>query len=364
MNVVDPEETSSLDWVLSSTAPLSAAVADAFRSRHKRAVTEIFGCTEAGGIAVRMRGKQERWQPLSGVQVSSSEASFLTLDSPWASNDLPRPYVTSDRVEMSSDGTFEFLGRQDSVVKVAGRRLNLQAMEERLVRVPGVDDAIVLSVPDETRGARILAVLVAPSLTEADIRRELLLAFEPSTLPRRFIFLPRLPRESSGKVQRHRVLSLFGLGPEGQPMARQLNVVAEELRVAPTGETSIQALLRVPEDYLWFVGHFNPYPVMAAVVQLGEILVPLVSRHVPEAGALHELFNLKFTGRIIPGAELSVTITMVDNSLRGAFTISSEGRQVSAGKLAFLPRASAVELKAERGELERAESEFGEVESA
>jgi 3-hydroxymyristoyl/3-hydroxydecanoyl-(acyl carrier protein) dehydratase len=362
MDVVDPEELGSLDWVLSSTAPLSVVVADAFRSRHNRNVTEIFGCTEAGGIAVRMRGRQERWQPLSGVHVSSSDDNFLTLDSPWASNDLPRPYVTSDRVEMSADGSFECLGRQDSVVKVGGRRLNLQAMEERLVRVPGVDDAIVLSVPDETRGARVLAALVAPSLTEADVRRELLAAFEPSTLPRRFIFLSRLPREANGKVQRTRALSLFGLGPEGQPMARQLSVLAEEVRVAPTGETSIQASLRVPEDYLWFVGHFNPYPVMAAVVQLGEILVPLVLRHVPAAGALHELFNLKFTGRITPGAELSVAITMVD--MLGAFTISLEGRQVSAGKLAFLPRGVAAALKSERGDVERGEFELGEAGSA
>jgi acyl-coenzyme A synthetase/AMP-(fatty) acid ligase/3-hydroxymyristoyl/3-hydroxydecanoyl-(acyl carrier protein) dehydratase len=360
MDVVDPAAFASLEWVLSSTAPLSLAVAEAFTTRHHRTITEIFGCTEAGGIASRNRATEERWQPLVGVAVSTTGDNYLTVDSPWASHDLPRPYPTADRVEMSADGTFEFLGRQDSIVKVAGRRLNLQAMEEWLVRLDGVEDAVVLSVPDETRGARVLAALVAPTLTEADVRRALLSAFEPSTLPRRFIFLPRLPREANGKVQRHRVLSLFGLGAEGQPLSRQLNVLREEVQTClggqegelKSGQKRIYATLRVPEDYLWFVGHFNPYPVMAAVVQLGEILVPLVLRHVPEAGALHELSNLKFTGRIAPGAELSVTLTIDENPLLCEFTMSSGDRLMSAGKLAFLPRASTAPVLASHRQVE------------
>ncbi len=341
--VIDPTSLESLRWVLSSTAPLPEATATSFIERHGLAITEIFGSTETGGIAWRRRGHHERWQPLKGVFVSESPTGQLVVDSPYA-NGTGEPLVTSDHVEVHDDQTFLSFGRRDNVVKVGGRRVNLQAMEEWLARQPGIADAVVLSIPDSTRGARILAALVAPNWTEVELRKALGALFEPSTLPQRFLFVHRLPREDNGKLQRHRVLRLFGLGPQGEALAEELTFEDVETEGDPTRPSKITASLSIPRDYIHYGGHFDAYPVMAGIVQLHELIIPLIHRYRPGTGELHKLSRVKFTGQIRPGDVVKVDIELNQRSDQTAvecdFSVYLTDRRVSSGRLSFLPTSA------------------------
>lgn len=334
--VVDRERFGSLRWVLSSTAPLHEATAKAFSERHGRAVTEIFGSTETGGIAWRRRGRHEHWQPLPQLRVSVTHDERLVVDSPFASLGLPRPYETADRIELHEDGSFVSLGRRDNVAKVGGLRVNLEGMEELLLQNVGVLDAAIIGAPDAHRGTRVLAAVVAPHSTEAALRQWLSEHFHPSTLPQRFLFLHRLPREVSGKLRRQDALRLFGLDDQGRPLSRSV-VRVDPATNAQSDAERVSAEFRVPDDYIYYAGHFDTYPVMAGAVQLHELLLPLIYQHRPDAGHLQSLHRIKFTGRISPGDLVRVQLEFLESSpeLQCAFSCFIGERSVSAGRLSF-----------------------------
>lgn len=343
--VIEPESFASLRRVFSSTAPLSDAVATAFVERHTLGITEIFGSTETGGIAWRDRATALGWQPLAGVTTGVSDAGRLVVDSPYLSAGLSRPYETADRIELLPDGSFLSLGRSDNVVKVGGYRVSLSALEEWLLQQPEISDAIVISVSQAARGARILAAVV--NVAEQDnwevgLRARLAEHFEPTTLPRRILSVHRLPRDASGKLQRYRVLRLFGLGAGGETLSRQLQASDSELvPVEDSNRGQYVVTVAVPSNYAFFVGHFDSYPVMAGAVQLQELLAPLISRERPAWGFLKGVSRVKFTGRICPGDDLKVLLEFDESECRCQFQVFRGARAVSAGRLNYCQPGSA-----------------------
>ncbi len=81
-----------------------------------------------------------------------------------------RCYDSGDFVRRLPDGSFEFLGRRDDQVKVAGQRLELGEIEACIKRLPGVRNAAVLIDKSVEGDPRIVAGVVVdrlPSFTEA-----------------------------------------------------------------------------------------------------------------------------------------------------------------------------------------------------
>lgn len=337
LQVLDRGPLASVERTLSSTAPLHENDAQAHLERHGCPVTEIFGSTETGGIAWRKRSEQSAWTPLPAVGVCVSEDERLVVDSPFASDGLERPYTTADRVAFDENGRFESLGRVDSVVKIGGKRVHLLEQEAWLLKQPEVEDASIVDVPDAARGARLLALVAGKEEAASILRARMATAFEVSVIPKRFVFLHRLPRGPNGKLSRKNALALFGLTPSGEPAARELVVEA----TAQAGTFSV----RIPEDFLWFQGHFDGYPVMAGAVQLLALIRPVLARQYPHLGELRLAEGLKFTGRICPGDELRVTSSIVGSAQAGQAAPEGpilvrvlRGEQVlSAGKLSFFP---------------------------
>lgn len=331
--IIEPGALTSLTRVFSSTAPLHEATAAAFAQKHKLAITEIFGSTETGGIASRQRAHDSRWRPLNGVHINSNDAGRLMVTSPFAATGTQNGFVTADRVELHADGTFTHQGRDDGIVKVGGLRVSLPALEDWLMQYPGVEDCVVVAVPELARGARILCALVAKNVAETAVREAMGSRFEPSTLPKRFLFVDRLPREANGKLQRSRVLRLFGYGADGKPLARALEL--GPLASRDEDGTQVSASVRVPEDYIWYAGHFETHPVMAGIVQLQELVLPLVQRHRPDFGEIRALQRVKFLGRIAPGDTIEVELNFDRLALECDFSIRKGTRSCSTGRVAF-----------------------------
>jgi amino acid adenylation domain-containing protein len=72
-----------------------------------------------------------------------------------------RLYKTGDRGRFMADGNIEFLGREDSQVKVGGHRIELGEIETHLAAHPGVRAAAAAAV-GEARGHRRLVAFVVP----------------------------------------------------------------------------------------------------------------------------------------------------------------------------------------------------------
>lgn len=116
-------------------------------------------------------------------------------------------FGSGDRGRLDARGNLLVLGRCDDMLVSGGVNVHPAEVEKLLLACPGVSDAAVTAVADETWGDRIAALLVGESSVEA-VRiwsREHL----PSHLrPRLFIAVPKLPRNPMGKLERARLPEL------------------------------------------------------------------------------------------------------------------------------------------------------------
>lgn len=324
----------SLRAVVSSTGPLPDPVARAFRERHGLAVREVFGSTETGGIAHRERSAEPppAWCPFEGVKVTLAEGGRLAVDSAYLEAGLARPFVTGDVVELQPDGRFTHLGRADGIVKIGGRRVAIEAMEEVLRRRPDVADAAVVAVAAETgRGQQLLAAVAPADCDRAAARAALLEHFDPSTIPRRLLAVDAIPREENGKLQRARVLRLFGLGATGRPIGQGLDLAAFEVE---RGAEKIRARaeIRLPVDWDAFDGHFDGHPVLAGALQLKELLLPVARRAFPDLGDVRALARVKFAARIVPEDALTISL---ERGAAGGASADADGERPPARRLRF-----------------------------
>ena len=181
--------------IISATAPLSVALAQEAEVALGAPVHEIYGCTEAGSMCTRRTLDGERWLPYPGLRMHHHEG-MTHVTGPH----LDAPVATPDVIEAQDDGSIVLLGRSSDMIKVAGKRASLTALTAKLLAIPGVEDGAMF-VPHPERGdARPAAVVVAPSLSEAQILAALAQAVDPVFLPRPLKRVARLPRNALGKL--------------------------------------------------------------------------------------------------------------------------------------------------------------------
>jgi acyl-coenzyme A synthetase/AMP-(fatty) acid ligase len=210
----------SLRLAFSSAAPLDAEDARSFYATTGVAVTEVYGSTETGGIAVRRQAAgEEAWTPFDPVSWRIQD-DVLCVDSPFLSRELERlkegGFMTGDRAALAPDGQhFLLLGRCDGVVKVAGIRVDLRHVEERLRALPGVEDACVVAreVPG-VRGQGLIALVVG-DIQPTSVRRQLGAELAAAAVPRVILRVDAIPVGRNGKRERETMLQLVEQKLEG-----------------------------------------------------------------------------------------------------------------------------------------------------
>ena len=123
-------------------------------------------------------------------------------------------FRTGDIAERAPDGYITLRGRRSDVVISGGFNIYPREIEELLAEHASVAEVAVAGVPDAVRGEVPVAyvVLRADASANADALiaycRDQLASFK---VPRRVVFLERLPRTALGKVQKQRLAELFDL---------------------------------------------------------------------------------------------------------------------------------------------------------
>ncbi|OFX22601.1 MAG: hypothetical protein A2V77_19040 [Anaeromyxobacter sp. RBG_16_69_14] len=327
------ERLPPLQRAFSSGGPLLGATAQALRARHLWPVAEVFGSTETGGIAWR-EDADGPWQPFPGVTASAADDGRLLLESPFLSPASARPFACADRIAPLPDGRFHLLGRLDGVVKVAGKRVALREVEERLLALPGVQDAAAMaSVSAGTRGTEIWAAVVAPGWTASGLRDALAAWLDPVTLPRRLRVVDVLPREATGKLVHERLRALLEEAERNGVL--ELDPDVERAMVGGAGEDVRELCVTVSPDLLYFCGHFEGRPVLPGVVQIDGLVLRQVRRLWPELDALRTITRLKFKQLITPGDRLTLRLTRESAGPRVSFEIASPSGTCASGTLLF-----------------------------
>jgi acyl-coenzyme A synthetase/AMP-(fatty) acid ligase len=119
-----------------------------------------------------------------------------------------RVYKTGDLVHLDSDRNFVFSGRKDHMIKSRGYRIEIGEIETVLCSHPEIKNAVIIPIPDELIGNRLLAV-VEPLMVDK-ISRDDVLKYCMAQLPRYMVpetvqFRECLPMTSSGKVDRKKL---------------------------------------------------------------------------------------------------------------------------------------------------------------
>ncbi len=118
--------------------------------------------------------------------------------------DGERWVLPGDLATVDADGTVELLGRGSSCINTGGEKVYPDEVEVACTSHPGVADAVVVGVPDERWGERIVAV-VSPSGTAADVPdldelrhhcRDRLAGYK---LPRGLVVVDQIRRTAAGK---------------------------------------------------------------------------------------------------------------------------------------------------------------------
>lgn len=111
---------------------------------------------------------------------------------------------SEDLGRIREDGALEHLGRQDSVIKIRGLRIDLAEVEAILYQHEAVKDATLKATRDERFHDLQIVAYVVPQAGEpptvAELYKFLSWKLPQYMIPNRFVFLAQLPLSSNGKV--------------------------------------------------------------------------------------------------------------------------------------------------------------------
>ncbi|MFC5995818.1 AMP-binding protein [Pseudonocardia hispaniensis] len=119
--------------------------------------------------------------------------------------------ITGDTYIRDADGYFWYQARSDDMIISSGYNIAGPEVEQALVGHPDVVDCAVVGLPDEQRGMLVTAFVVLRAGVPGDedevhrLQDHVKQTIAPYKYPRAVRFVDRLPRTSTGKLQRFRL---------------------------------------------------------------------------------------------------------------------------------------------------------------
>ena len=194
----------------SSGAPLSSELAGRFKELTGIAITEIYGSTEMGSVAVRRNPGQKGWDVFPMIRWKAGEDNELLIQSPLAETPEGQGpgmawYASGDSIRVLEDGKFELAGRKSDIIKVGGKRVSAREIEEALHRTGLFSDAVVAPYYNKRScSEKIGAIVVLSEGGDADrkaIRKKCRELLPPFKVPDKIVFVETIPRTRTGKVR-------------------------------------------------------------------------------------------------------------------------------------------------------------------
>lgn len=199
----------ALAMVLSATAPLAPELARDVENALAAPLLEIYGCTESGQLASRRPTQHDDWQLLPNIGMD------IVDDEAWVyGGHIEKRLPLADIIEKTATDRFVLRGRSADLINIAGKRTSLAFLNHQLLEIPGIVDGVFVvpdlapesaseSAPEKASGlVRLAALVVAPTLSAADILQALRERIDPLFLPRPLLLVDNLPRNAAGKLPR------------------------------------------------------------------------------------------------------------------------------------------------------------------
>ncbi len=221
----------SLRLFVSGSAPLSPDTFVRFKQAFGHEILERYGMSETamitsnlysgprvqGTVGKPLPGVSVRMVKEDGTPVEGDEVGEVQVKGPnvlkeyWRQPEKTAESFTADGWFKTGDlgrfdegGRVALVGRGKDLIISGGFNIYPKEIENLLTDHPAVSEAVAIGVPDQRRGELVKGYVVCPagSVTEEELIaycKEHLASFK---VPRRFVFIDKLPRNAMGKVQR------------------------------------------------------------------------------------------------------------------------------------------------------------------
>lgn len=142
-----------------------------------------------------------------------------------------RLYRSGDLVKLTANGEMEYIGRIDNQVKIRGYRIELAEIENALLKIDGVKEAIVLVIPGVDEEKSLAAYLIATKqLDVPQVRMELSRLVPAHMIPAYFIQLDEIPLTTNGKADKNALRKLYKSGiSDGVEFVAACNELEQQL---------------------------------------------------------------------------------------------------------------------------------------
>mgnify|MGYP006295074935 CR=1 FL=1 len=230
----------SLKVCVSGGEPLMASTAKAFEAFVGVPLLEGYGLTEAGPVVsvnppganrpstagkplnnlrVRIVDENDRPAPAGAegeIQVAGPSVMQGYHNDPQATAAAITEdgYLrTGDLGILDEDGYLSISGRLSELIISHGENIHPPHVEEAILEVPGVYQAAVVGLPDETRGEIVKAFVVLEedcAITAEEIKAALRDKLAPYKIPRQIEFRDELPVGPTGKVLKKKLKGGMG----------------------------------------------------------------------------------------------------------------------------------------------------------
>ena len=322
---------------MSATAPLSPQLAHQTETALTGPLIEIYGCTEAGQVASRRTTAGEVWTTLGALHIVCEPGADNRGETFVVSGGhVSQPTPLADVLELIDSRHFRLLGRANDLIHVAGKRSSLAHLNFHLNRIDGVEDG-AFWLPDANRAdpadnpeavVRPLVLVVAPQLSAAQVIAALRLQIEAVFVPRRVLFVPALPRESTGKLTAQALRDCALRALQVQPAAP----------ANKAGKGPWRSDFHIATEHPAFAGHFPGQPVLPGVLLLALVQQSLQQHAAHDTTLLARqatpprIDQVKFLSPVLPDTRLCVVLREHGTGL--AFEVLRGSQAVARGQLA------------------------------
>lgn len=284
-------------------------------------ITDIYGSSETGVVALRQNGSTHNLLPQ--VEARTDGEGRLNVRSPWTAGEE----ALADTAEIEGR-SLRLHGRSDRIIKLADKRISLDRLEHDLLAHEWVADAhcslqrgrIGAWLALNDAGIARLRNSGRSALT-AEFRRHLAAHTEKVALPRYWRFAARqLPRNSQAKIRAADTTAVFA----GRPAAPDWQLLAADGQEWRFGG-------RVPLDLRYFSGHFAEFPLVAGVVQM-QWAMALAARFDWGRFPVAAMENLKYQNFIRPDDEVVLTLRYDEAKGKIHFGLTVDGKNCASGR--------------------------------
>ena len=201
-----PNKFKRIKTILLGGGPITTDVS-AILPKVDTVVYHGFGMTETiTHVAVKKlnHGKQDSYQTLSGVTVSSDSENRLII----AADHLGGIIKTNDVVELKGDTSFRWLSRWDNVINSGGVKLYPEQIESKLAS--SIEASYFIYGQEDTKlGQRPVLFVESSKIDIPELEVHFMNALDKYERPYKIYTLPTFLRTANGKIKRKATADMY-----------------------------------------------------------------------------------------------------------------------------------------------------------